>query len=43
MTDSWMELYVTELSKYEHVSVEPLEKNLIPLAKERYKKLLTNL
>ncbi len=40
MTDAWMELYVTELSKCENVSVEPLGKNLIPLAEECYHKLL---
>ncbi len=39
MTDSWMELYVTELSKCEDVSIEPLGKNLYPLAEECYKTL----
>ena len=39
MTDSWMELYVTELSKCENVSIEPLGKNLYPLAEECYEAL----
>ena len=40
MTDSWMELYVTELSKCENVSIEPLGNNLYPLAEECYNALL---
>jgi len=34
MTDSWMELYVTEISKCEDVSIESLGQNLYPLAEE---------
>ena len=40
MTDSWMELYVTGLSKCEEVPIEPLGKNLEPLAEECYRALL---
>jgi hypothetical protein len=39
MTDSWMELYVTELSKCENVPMEPLGKNLYSLAEECYESL----
>ena len=39
MTDSWMELYVTELSKCESFPMEPLGKNLYSLAKECYEAL----
>lgn len=39
MTDSWMELYVTELSKCESFPIEPLGKNLYPLAEECYETL----
>ena len=37
MTDSWMELYVSELSKCENIPIEPLGKNLCSLAEECYK------
>ncbi len=40
MTDDWMELYVTELSKCENFPVESLGKNLIPLAEKCYHSLL---
>ena len=39
MTDSWMELYVTKLSKCENVQIEPLGKNLYLLAQECYEAL----
>jgi hypothetical protein len=39
ITDSWMELYVTELSKCESVPIKPLGKNLYSLAEECYKAL----
>lgn len=39
MTDSWMELYVTELSKSERLPIELLGKNLYSLAKECYETL----
>ena len=39
MTDSWMELYVTELSKCESFPIEPLGKNLYGLAEEFYETL----
>ena len=39
MTDSWMELYVTELSKSESLPIEPLGKNLYPLAEKCYETL----
>ncbi|MBN1118063.1 MAG: hypothetical protein JXA77_12705 [Bacteroidales bacterium] len=39
MTDSWMELYVTELSKSECLPIEPLGKNLYSLAEECYETL----
>jgi hypothetical protein len=40
MTDSWMELYVTKLSKCENLSIESLGNNLYPLAEESYNALL---
>jgi hypothetical protein len=40
ITDSWMELYVTELSKCENIPIEPLGKNLYMLAEECYKALI---
>ncbi len=39
MTDSWMELYVTELSKCESIPIEPLGKNLYSLAEECFESL----
>ena len=39
ITDSWMELYVTELSKCESFPIEPLGKNLYGLAVEFYETL----
>lgn len=39
MTDSWMELYVTELSKSRNLPIEPLGKNLYSLAEECYESL----
>ena len=39
MTDSWMELYVTELSKCESLPIESLGKNLYLLAEECYETL----
>lgn len=36
ISDSWMELYFTELSKCESVPIEPLGKNLYSLAEECY-------
>ncbi|MBN2572556.1 MAG: hypothetical protein JXA68_10545 [Ignavibacteriales bacterium] len=36
MSDSWMGLYVTELSKCLSFPIEPLGKNLFPIAKECY-------
>ncbi len=43
MTDTWMELYVTELSKCESVPMEPLGKNLYSLAEECYETLKTSI
>ena len=37
--DSWMELYVSEVSKCENLPVEPMGKNLQELAEESYKAL----
>ena len=40
MTDAWMELYVTEISKCESIPIEPLGKNLYPLAEKCYHSLV---
>jgi hypothetical protein len=40
MTDAWMELYVMELSTSEQIPIEPLGKNLYPLAEACYYSLL---
>ena len=39
LTDPWMELYVTELSKCEGIPIEPLGQNLYPLAEKCYQAL----
>ena len=39
MTDLWMELYGSTFRKCENVSIEPMGKNLYPLAQECYEAL----
>lgn len=40
MYDSWLELYITKSGKCENFSIQPLGRNLYPLAEECYKALV---